>query len=72
VTRQTKSDAQRATEALAVADRKVKRLKADRAKHQGALNTVVAQLEAAEKRRDYLAQNPDLPQTQTPTEETSA
>lgn len=62
ITRTQKTPRQRAQEALAVAERKVKRLETEKAKHDAALTDVSNQLGAARKRRDYLAQDPDLPQ----------
>jgi hypothetical protein len=67
VTRQRKSPRQRAEEALGVAnravialDKKVDRLAAD-------LAVARRELETATRRRDYLAQHPDLPQHPTTT-----
>lgn len=61
VKRQTKTPRTRAEEALAVADRKVKKLTVAEAKHRGAATATKAELEAAVRRRDHLAQSPDLP-----------
>lgn len=63
MSRTTKTPRQRAEEALGVAQRAVARLEKERAKHQAALNLLTPQIEAAVKRRDYLAANPDLPQS---------
>lgn len=68
MTRQRKTPRQRAEEALAIAERKVDRLTADRDKHRTALNTIQADLEDATRRRDYLAKNPDLPAQPAPKE----
>jgi hypothetical protein len=62
--RTPKTPRQRAEEALGVAERRVERLTAERAKHQGEVNRIVGELADAEMRRDYLAQSPDLEQTQ--------
>lgn len=67
MSRQRKTPRQRAEEALAVAERKVTRLKKDRAKHQGALNRTTTELDEAVVRRDYLAKHPDLKQDPNPT-----
>lgn len=71
--RQKKTPRQRAEEQLAVADRKVTRLRKERDKHQGELNRIVSELEAETARRDYLAQHPDLkqPSTTNPTGDTA-
>jgi hypothetical protein len=60
MTRQPKSPHQRAVEALAVEERRVKRLteKADRLRAE--LADVEAERDTAEVRRAYYAQHPDL------------
>lgn len=62
MTRQTKTPRQRAEEALNVADRKVTRLKATVGRLEVDLKTAKADLLAEQRRRNYLAQSPDLPQ----------
>jgi hypothetical protein len=61
MTRTTKTPAQRAQEALDVADRRVERCNAlyDRAKTD--FEQASVDLLSAERRRDYLASDPDLP-----------
>jgi hypothetical protein len=66
VTRQKKSPRQRAEEALAVADRKVKKLTADVAKHRAALDAASTERNQAVTRRDY----PDLTPPTTTQEKT--
>lgn len=59
--RSKKSPAQKATEALNVQTRRVASLEK---KHKALLSEAAAlepEIDAAKKRRDYLAQNPDLP-----------
>jgi hypothetical protein len=60
--RQAKTDEQRAREALGVAQRKVERLNAEMEKHAKARDDAKAALAEALERRDYLAQDPALPQ----------
>jgi len=55
-----KDPKQRAEEALAVADRKVKKLKAAVAKHEKDLNEARQELAAATETRDYVASHPAL------------
>lgn len=64
MSRTTKSPAERAQENLDVANRLVERLtdKRDRLAQQH--EAVTIDLDAAKARRDYLAQNPDLPPVQ--------
>lgn len=61
--RQTKTPRQRAEEALGVADRLLERLEAKRSQLTEELIVVEREKGIAKKRRDYLAANPDLPQT---------
>lgn len=61
MTRQTKTPAQRAQEALEVEQRRVDRLTAARDEHKGRMQHAERDLDAAVRRRDYLAQSPDLP-----------
>jgi hypothetical protein len=61
MTRQRKTPRQRAEEALAVAERKVARLTVECDKNEAAFKTSKRELEAAKRRRAYLAQDPDLP-----------
>lgn len=56
----------RASEALAVAERRVKRLQTEAAKHKADLARATADLEQAVVRRDYCAASPDLQQQPTP------
>lgn len=60
MTRQTKTPRQRAEEALAVAERKVKRLAAEKATLRHDLDQVTADHDLAVIRRDYLKAHPDL------------
>lgn len=60
--RQKKTPRQRAEEALAVAERKVKRLLVEQSKLRVALATVESDLAAETARRDYLKKHPDLGQ----------
>lgn len=69
MTRQRKTPRQRAEEALAVAERKVERLTAERDKYSKATDALQVQLQQAIRRRDYLTQNPDLPQQPSQPEE---
>jgi len=71
MTRQKKTPRQRAEEALAVAERRVRRLTTARDTHRNALAVIQADLEEETKRRDYLARNPDLPPISTTTTEKS-
>jgi hypothetical protein len=64
--KQTHTPAQRAAEALSVADRAVARLTEKRDLLAQRHEAVTADLEAAKKRRGYLAQNPDLASGQQP------
>jgi hypothetical protein len=59
-TRKTPQD--RATHALGVADRRVVALTKQRVEHQKKVHEIELELVDAERRRDYLAQSPDLPQ----------
>lgn len=70
--RQTKTERQRAEEALAVARRKVDRLTKDRDRLEGDLRKVKAELRDAARLAEYRAQHPALPaqlQPDTNTEE---
>ena len=69
MTRQPKTPRQRAEEALAVAERAVKRLAIKRDQLQDDLETVEREHATAVRRRDYLAQHPDLQQQKTTTTE---
>lgn len=69
MTRQNKTPRQRAEEQLAVAERKVTRLEAERTKHQANADTALTELEVAARRRDYLAKSPDLIVTPTTPQE---
>lgn len=62
MTRQSKTPRQRAEEQLATAERAVTRLTRKYEHDSGALTLLHAELRDAERRRDYLAKNPDLPQ----------
>jgi hypothetical protein len=70
MTRQAKTPRQRAEEQLGVADRKVKKLQTARLRAAAELQAIESDLEDAVRRRDYLAQSPDLPKQQ-PTAETT-
>lgn len=59
--RNTRTPAERAVEALEVERRRVGKLADKRDKLQRDLQLVVADLAIAERRRDYLAESPDLP-----------
>lgn len=64
-TRTLRTPAERAIAALGVEQRRVEKLTA---KHRALLDEAAAvfdELTAAVKRRDYLAQNPDLPEAHT-------
>lgn len=63
-TRTRKSPQQRAEEALGVAERKVATFEKAVTKHKGKLAEAEAELTDAKRRRDYLAQSPDLPANQ--------
>lgn len=70
MTRQHKTPRQRAEEALAVAERKVKRLNDDVLKHHRALEHAQKDRDEAVVRRDYLKQDPALRNDQPrPTQE---
>jgi hypothetical protein len=62
MTRQRKTPRQRAEEALAVATRNAKRLQAQHTALAAEAERVGKERDAAFRRRDYLAQHPDLPQ----------
>lgn len=64
--RQHKSPAQRAEEQLGVAERLVERLESQRRKHKAAIGALVPLIEEAKRRREYLAQHPDLPGNSEP------
>ena len=70
MTRRLRTPRERAEEALAVADRKVARLSAERDKLQGTLSEITQARAEAVRRRDYLAQDPALsdepPQEEVP------
>ena len=59
-TRQRKTPQQRAQEALGVATRAVERLATTQERLEAELQTVSAELSVAVRRRDFLAQHPDL------------
>lgn len=59
--RVVKSMRQRAEEALGVAERRVARLQSTHDQLEADLKSAAAELEDAKRRRDYLAQSPDLP-----------
>lgn len=61
MTRQTRTPRERAEEALAVADRAVARLETKRDNRLAAARAVESEIREAVRRRDYLAQSPDLP-----------
>jgi hypothetical protein len=63
--RTTKTPKQRAEEALAVADRRVAKLTAERDAADTARATANVALAEAVRRRDYLRQDPALPQSAT-------
>lgn len=54
---------QKAEQALGVADRRVAALVKHKTKHEKALAQIDLELVDATRRRQYLAQSPDLPQT---------
>lgn len=62
MTRQAKTPAQRAQEALGIAQRRVSRIETDQKKAKAALELLQKEYAQAVARRDYLAQNPDLPE----------
>lgn len=64
-TRTLKTPAERAIAALGVEQRRVDKLEAKRKTHMVAVQEINTELEGAIKRRDYLAQNPDLPEANT-------
>lgn len=64
--RTSKSPRQRAEEALGVADRAVAHLRKQRDKHEAEAKRYDVELDAAKRRRDYLASSPDLPQNEPP------
>ena len=66
MTRQTKTPRQRAEEALAVAERHVKRLATKGTALRKELEAIDTEYDQAVARRDYLTQHPDL-QHQPPT-----
>jgi hypothetical protein len=59
--RTRKTPQQKAEQALGVAERRVAALTTQKAKFEAELATVFAELKDATRRRDYLAQSPDLP-----------
>lgn len=61
MTRQAKTPGQRAQEALGIAQRRVSRIETDQKKAKAALELLQKEYAQAVARRDYLAQNPDLP-----------
>jgi len=61
VTRQTKTPQQRAQEQLEVAERAVSRLTEKWTAAENDARRLKVELEQASRRRDYLAQHPDLP-----------
>jgi hypothetical protein len=65
MTRQAKTPRQRAEEQLGVADRKVNKLQAAKLRIKADLAAIESDLADAVRRRDYLAQSPDLPPTPT-------
>jgi hypothetical protein len=71
-TRQRKTPRARAEEALAVADRNVDRLNAQRTKHADALAATDVELDKARIRLAYLKKNPDLAPPTTTGQETKA
>lgn len=58
--RRTVPAAEKARDALGVAERKVKALEDAKAKHQAAINALTPQIADAKATRDYLAQHPAL------------
>lgn len=67
MTRQQKTPAQRAQEALDVEERRVKHLAAQHKKAQAKATEYQDELEAATARRDFLRKHPDLPKKTTTT-----
>jgi hypothetical protein len=63
--RQSKSAADKATEALAVADRKVASLEARLVKNRLMTTALLEDLRKAQAEQDYLAKNPALPGPKT-------
>ena len=72
MTRQTKTPRQRAEEALAIAERAVKRLGEKKAALRADLDAITREHDAAVVRRDYLANHPDLGRGARPTSTTTA
>lgn len=68
MTRQHKTEQQRAEEALAVVDRKIERLRKDVARLDRKHRDTKRDLADAEKLRAYRASHPALPQTKTTTD----
>jgi hypothetical protein len=64
-TRTLRTPAERAIAALGVEQRRVEKLQAKREQIGEQYDLVNEELEAATRRRDYLAQNPDLPEANT-------
>jgi hypothetical protein len=64
--RTPKSPERRAQEALDVAMRRLTKARTRRDQLKLDLGAAEAEVTAAEKRRDYVAQNPDLPAVQKP------
>lgn len=64
MTRQPKTPQQRAQEQLDTAERLVARLEKKRDQLEGDLKVIRTGLDAQQRRRDYLAQHPDLDTTQ--------
>lgn len=60
--RQSYTPAERAQQKLDVENRRVAKLEKKRDSLKAELDGVKGELEAAEKRRNYLRQNPDLPE----------
>ena len=63
-TRTKKTAAEKAQEAFDVASRRLDRARSARDKLKTQLDEATAEVEAAQKRRDYLANDPDLPAVQ--------
>lgn len=66
MTRQTHTPAERAQNALDIEQRRVDRLTAARDEHKGRMQHAEQELTAVVRRRDHLAQSPDLPQAPDP------
>lgn len=64
-TRTLRTPAERAIAALGVEQRRVQKLEAKRAALGEQYDAITSELEVAQKRRDYLAQHPDLPEANT-------